>query len=82
MSRIFTSMRLIIYMKMTLGEKLKQLRIENEMSQKDLAKELGIFFTAISKWEKDEYLPSIVYLNKMKKIFKVTLDEIVEDVKF
>ena len=52
------------------------------MSQKDLAKELGIFFTAISKWEKDEYLPSIVYLNKMKKIFKVTLDEIVEDVKF
>lgn len=67
---------------MTIGNKVKYYRTLNKLSQKKLAQSIGIFHTAISKWEKDEYLPSIVYIVKMCKIFKITIDEFVEDINF
>ena len=42
---------------MTFGEKLKKLRIEKQLSQEDLANQLGVSRQAISKWEQDIALP-------------------------
>ncbi len=67
---------------MTIGEKIKYYRNLNGLSQRSLAQKLGIFYTAVGKWEKDTYVPSIVYIMKMCKIFKITIDEFVEDVEF
>ena len=67
---------------MTIGEKIKYYRNLNGLSQINIAQKLGIFYTAVGKWEKDAYVPSIVYIMKMCKIFNITIDEFVEDVEF
>ena len=67
---------------MTIGEKIKYYRNLNGLSQRSLAQKLGIFYTAVGKWENDAYVPSIVYIMKMCKIFKITIDEFVEDGEF
>lgn len=67
---------------MSIGEKVKYYRNLNGLSQRSFAQKLGIFYTAVGKWEKDTYVPSIVYIMKMCKIFKITIDEFVEDVEF
>ena len=34
------------------GERLKKLRIENQMSQDEMAEKLGVSAQAVSKWER------------------------------
>lgn len=66
---------------MTLGEKIRLLRKENCLSQRQLAKELSVFYTVISKWELNQVMPNIFQIDDMCKLFKITLDEFMEDVK-
>jgi len=40
-------------MKMTLGEKIKILRVSNNLSQEQLAEKLNVSREAITKWEND-----------------------------
>ncbi len=54
---------------MTFGEKLKKLRIEKQLSQEDLANQLGVSRQAISKWEQDIALPDTNNLILIAKIF-------------
>ena len=62
---------------MTLGEKLKQLRIKENMSQEDLANKLNVSRQAISKREQNLALPDTNNLILIAKIFHITLDELV-----
>ena len=62
---------------MTFGEKLKKLRNEKQLSQEDLANQLGVSRQAISKWEQDIALPDTNNLILIAKIFKVSLDDLV-----
>ena len=62
---------------MTLGEKLKQLRIKENMSQEDLANKLNVSRQAISKREQNLSLPDTNNLILIAKIFHITLDELV-----
>ena len=62
---------------MTFGEKLKKLRNEKQLSQEDLANQLGVSKQAISKWEQDIALPDTNNLILIAKIFKVSLDDLV-----
>lgn len=62
---------------MTLGERIKELRIKNNLSQEDLASKLNVSRQAISKWEKDIALPDTNNLIMLSKLFGVTLDELV-----
>lgn len=62
---------------MTLGEKLKQLRIKENLSQEDLANKLNVSRQAISKREQNLSLPDTNNLILIAKIFHVTLDELV-----
>ena len=38
---------------MTFGQKLKKLRTEKNLTQKDLADQLHVTFQTVSKWESD-----------------------------
>ena len=38
---------------MTLGQKLKKLRTDKGLTQKDLADQLHVTFQTVSKWESD-----------------------------
>lgn len=62
-----------------LGQKIKNLRIENSLTQKDLAEKLYVTAQAVSRWENDEVEPSIATLTEMAKIFNVSVSELLEE---
>ena len=43
---------------MSFAEKVKLVRTELKLSQEDLARELGVSFATINRWEKGSYNPS------------------------
>lgn len=48
----------------------------NKMSQKELAEEIGVTQTQISRWEKDPLTMNSVNLVKVALFFGVTTDEL------
>ena len=62
---------------MGFNNKLKELRKEKNISQEQLAKELNISRQAISKWESGKAYPDIDNLILLRKIFGVSLDELI-----
>lgn len=59
---------------MTLGEKIKKLRGEKGLTQKELADEVHVTFQTVSKWEKDENEPDVATLRELAKIFSCSID--------
>lgn len=57
-------------------DRLKTLRIENKMSQPDLAKLVGVSNGMISFWENGINEPTITNLIKLSQIFEVSTDYI------
>lgn len=62
---------------LNLGDKIKNLRKESNLSQEQLAQKLNVSRQAISKWESNRAYPDIDNLVLLRNIFKVTLDELV-----
>lgn len=58
------------------GERIKELRTEKGLTQKDLADKLFVTAQAVSRWEKGEVEPSVSTLSEMSKIFGVSTDEL------
>ena len=65
---------------MEYNEKLKKLRVDNNMSQDDLAEKLHVARQTVSKWEQGINEPDIYTLKQYAAIFNVSIDEIVGDV--
>ena len=63
-------------MEIKIGHIIKQLRLENKLTQLELAKKLGLSQDTISLWELDKSLPDIVNLVKLSKIFDVKIDKL------
>ncbi|MDO5603447.1 MAG: helix-turn-helix transcriptional regulator [Oscillospiraceae bacterium] len=63
---------------MTLGERLKEYRQTEGLSQEQLAEALNVSRQAITKWENDKGLPDIDNLIAISKMVRVTLDDIVK----
>lgn len=61
----------------TLGQRIKQLRIENNLSQEALAYLLHVERSTIAGYETKGRLPDITILIKMAEIFHVSLDYLV-----
>lgn len=61
---------------MELGNKIRQLRLKAGITQEDLAKEMGVTYQAISKWENNVCTPDIGLLPKLSVFFGVTVDEL------
>ena len=64
---------------MTIGEKIKHLRLVNNISQDELAKILKISRQSLSKWENDESLPPLNKIKEFCTLFKVSADELIDD---
>ena len=58
---------------MTLGQKLRKLRNDKGITQKDLADQLHVTFQTISKWESDKNEPDLATLKEIANYFNVTL---------
>lgn len=62
---------------MTPGKRIKRLRVQSDLGQKNLADELGYkTYTTISKWESDKSLPPGRELKKLAQFFGVSIDYI------
>lgn len=57
-----------------IGENIKKLRVDNEMTQKELADKLFVTGQAVSRWENNEVEPSIATISLLSKIFGVPTD--------
>lgn len=65
-------------MEMNLGDKLKSLRKEKNISQEKLAQYLNVSFQAVSKWENSNTYPDISLLPDIARFFGITIDELLQ----
>lgn len=61
---------------MNLGNKIQKLRKGENITQEDLAFELGVTAAAVSKWENDYTLPDVIMLCAIADYFEITTDEL------
>lgn len=63
-------------MELKLGEKIKSLRKEKNISQEVLAQYLGVTFQAVSKWENGAALPDLTLIPAIALFFGVSTDQL------
>ena len=61
---------------MTIGEKIKDLRKKNNITQKQLAEQLFITYQAVSKWECGVSTPDISLIVPLTRVLNVSADEL------
>ena len=61
---------------MAIGLKIKYLRKQHNITQKDLAKSLCVTSQAISKWENGKNMPDITVLPMVARLFGISMDEL------
>ena len=61
---------------MTIGQNIKKLRKNADMTQEDLAEILSISSQAVSRWETDAAMPDISLLPLLCSIFNISADEL------
>lgn len=66
---------------MSLGQRLKKVRVEKGFSQADVADFLNISRQSISRWETDRSYPDIDNLVELSKYYEVSIDELLTETK-
>ena len=59
---------------MNISIRIKELRLENNLSQQSLAREINVSQKAIDFWEKGINEPKASYVIKLAKFFNVSAD--------
>lgn len=63
---------------MTLGEKIKELRKDFNITQEEFAFQIGVSRQIVSKWESDLGLPDVDHLKGIATLFNITIDELLD----
>ena len=58
------------------GDYLKKLRAENHLSQEKLAEKLGVSRQSVSKWEQGYAVPDTDNMQKLSKLYGLSVDEL------
>ena len=61
-----------------IGKFIKKLRKDNNLTQDELAKKLGVTYQAVSKWENGKSMPDIAILKTISEIFNVNINELLD----
>lgn len=64
---------------MTLGEKIRKARIENELTQEQLAGKMMVSRQAITKWESGKGMPDVANLKLLAQLLGVSIDYLLDD---
>lgn len=64
----------------SIGEKIKELRLEKGLSQMQLSKLIGVSQKAVDYWERSVNEPKASYIIALVKVFGITFDEFFEGV--
>lgn len=59
-----------------IGNFIKSIRKENNLTQKDLADRLGVTYQAVSKWENGKNIPDIAILKQISEEFNIDIHEL------
>lgn len=59
-----------------IGEKIKELRRKNNMTQEKLAERLNVSYQTVSKWETGITSPDLSLIVPLARLFKITTDEL------
>ena len=62
----------------TLGSYIRSLRLQNGMTQAQLAQKIGVTDKAVSKWERDLSCPDISSIPKLAQVLGVSVDELMQ----
>lgn len=63
-------------MDLFIGENIKRMRRERNLTQEEMASHLGISFQSISKWERGDGYPDITMLPALANYFGISVDEL------
>ena len=55
---------------------IKNLRIKNNLTQKEFADKLGVTYQAVSKWETGKNMPDIILLKEISTIFNIDINQL------
>lgn len=58
------------------ANKIKKIRKDNNMTQSDFAKSLGVTFQAVSKWENCKNMPDVALIKIISEKYNVDLNEL------
>ena len=61
---------------MNFGKKLLYARKKANLSQEEIAERLNITRQTVSKWESNETVPNINQVKLLEKIYKISLEEL------
>ena len=59
-----------------IGKFIKDLRIKNNLTQKEFADKYNVTYQAVSKWENGKNMPDLSLLKDICKDFDVSLDDL------
>ena len=59
------------------GNFIKKLRHDNNLTQAEFADKLGVTYQAVSKWENGKNVPDIATMKEISNLFNVNIDEII-----
>ena len=59
-------------------DRIKKIRTENKMTQIEFGKKLGVSRTSVNAWEMGISVPSLQILVEISKLFKVSVDYMLE----
>lgn len=62
----------------TFGENLREFRIKQHLTQKEVANILKISRQSISKWENNQALPTLDLLVPLTRVLQCTLDDLLQ----
>lgn len=65
-------------MELSLGENIRRMRVEQGLTQRQLAFAFGVSVQAVSKWERALAYPDVTLLLPIARYFSVSLDELFE----
>lgn len=61
-----------------LGDRIKELRLANRLSQVELGQKLGVTKQTVSNWENNNIMPSVDMLKKLAQFFSCSSDFLLE----
>lgn len=62
------------------GKNIKIARTSLNLTQKQFAEKIGVSRSTINHWENNEALPNLYMLKKMKEVFGISYEEIIDGI--
>lgn len=64
---------------MNIGNNIKNLRKQKNLTQEQVAEKLGVSYQAVSRWENNANTPEIALLPEIASIFDISIDALFAD---